>query len=64
MKFKIMGKHGDAAFDYADDIVEVKFKELSKTMLPMEITPSGNKALTKFNPDSDTVVWMPKIMGG
>ena len=64
MKFKIMGKEGDAGYDYDTDIAELKFNELKESMLPMEITESGIKKLDKFNPGTDVVVWMPRIMGG
>ena len=66
MKFKIMGKKGDAEFDYDTiEMAKIKFNELlGSNLLPMEVTPSGNKALTVFKPDAEKVIWMPKIAGG
>ena len=66
MRFKIMGKKGDAAFDYDTlEMQQVKFAELkSAGMLPMVREPSGSRLLQKFEPGVDEVIWIPRITGG
>ena len=66
MKFKIMGKKGDAEFDYDDlELAEIKFDELVESnYLPVEKTPAGTKALVEFNPKVKEILWMSKITGG
>ena len=66
MKFKIMGRKGDAEFDYNDlELAEIKFDELVESnYLPVKVSPSGTKALTKFDPDIEEILWMSKITGG
>ena len=66
MKFKIMGRKGDAEFDYDDlELAEIKFDELVESnYLPVEVKPNGTKALTKFNPEIKEILWMSKITGG
>jgi hypothetical protein len=66
MKFKIMGKKGDAEFDYETiEMQKIKFDELQTAgMLPMVKTGSKTKMLKEFDPGVDEVIWIPKIMGG
>lgn len=66
MKFKIMGKKGDAEFDYDDiELAKIKFDELVESnYLPVAVSPSGTKALTKLNRDIEEILWMSKITGG
>ena len=66
MKFKIMGKKGDAAYDYDTlDMQQIKFAELREAgMLPVVREPDGSRLLQKFEPDHDEVIWIPRITGG
>ena len=66
MKFKIMGKKGDAAFDYDTlEMQKVKFAELKDAgMLPMVRGSGGRRLLQKFDPAAEEVIWIPKITGG
>ena len=66
MKFKILCHEGDAAYEYdVMEMAEIKFDELKNDgMLPMVVTPEGNKALKEFDPAADEVMWVPGIMGG
>jgi Fe-S cluster biogenesis protein NfuA len=61
-----MGKKGDAQFDYDTvEMQEIKFKELiDSNMLPTVVEEGGSRMLTKFEPDVDEVIWIPKVMGG
>ena len=66
MHFKILCREGDAEYDYALDIAELKFDELRTAgMVPMVIEQEGkNRLLDKFDPDVEDMIWMPVIMGG
>lgn len=66
MKFKIMGKKGDAVFEYDTiEMQKVKFQELQGSgMLPMVRGGGGSRVLKEFEPDAEEVIWMPRIMGG
>jgi hypothetical protein len=67
MKFKIMGRKGDAVYDYDTATGEVKFNELlSDGLVPFGSSGEGKKLakVDKFHPDLEEVVWMPKLVGG
>lgn len=68
MKFKILCEQGDQPFDYDDlEIAEIKFEELKGDgLLPMVVDPDTGKHLPvkKFDPDAETIIWAPSIMGG
>ena len=66
MRFKIMCHKGDSLYDYdIPEMAAIKFDELiGSGMLPMVIEKSGNRLLTKFEPDVDEVMWMPAVVGG
>ncbi|MFH1526279.1 MAG: hypothetical protein ABIG69_06435 [Bacteroidota bacterium] len=65
MKFKIMGKKGDAVYDYDVATAEIKFNELfSAGMVPM-IKESGKNQVAKvFKSDIEEITWIPQIAGG
>lgn len=66
MKFKILGKKGDAEFDYDTiEMQEIKFNELKTAgMMPMVVDQGKNRMIQKFEPDADEIIFIPKIMGG
>ena len=66
MEFKIMGRKGDAVFDYDMETAEIKFNELlSAGMLPVEADESGgSKPVASFRRDLERVTWIPRIAGG
>ena len=65
MKFMIMGKKGDAVYDYDVETAEVKFNELlTSNLLPVVCKGAVKEIAKKFDPDADEVTWIPKIAGG
>lgn len=65
MKFKIMGKEGDAGFEYDDPaMAEIKFDELRESMVPAVRENGKNRILKSFDPAVEEVVWLPKLIGG
>ena len=69
MKFKIMGKKGDAASVYEDLETQImKFDELvAANFRPLalyEDEEKENVLLKEFDPDVETILWMPKMVGG
>lgn len=63
MKFKIMGKKGDAAFDYDTiEMQKLKFNELiNDNMLPMVIEDGKNRILENFDPNIDEKKFNKKL---
>jgi hypothetical protein len=65
MLFKIMGKEGDAAYDYDLDVAEIKFDELKgANLLPVAVKEGRREVLKSFDPEVEQVIWMPKVIGG
>ena len=66
MKFRIISKKGDEAYDYDIETAEMKFSELLLSgMIPVAVGGEGeHRVLNKFNPDIDEMMWMPRIAGG
>lgn len=67
MKFKIMGKKGDAEFTYEDvETQQMIFNELKESGMVPVVMEEGqaNRTLIEFDADVDEIIWMRPITGG